>query len=74
MEAAKLYCVDIVSVPKSKAGANAKAPAVYLNNKVITEIGFLKKGAISLKELINVLNAAGVPERPKAGKSSCSID
>lgn len=63
VEAAKRFEVEIVSVPKSKAGADAKAPAVYLNDKLIAEIGFLKKGTISLEELINELRAADVPER-----------
>lgn len=63
MEAAKRFNVDIVDVPKSKAGADAKAPAVYLNDKLITAAGFLKKGTISLEELTRELMAAGVPER-----------
>lgn len=62
MEAAKRFKVKIVSVPKSKAGADAKAPAVYLNDKLIADIGLLNKGAISLEELVNELRAAGVPE------------
>jgi len=63
VEAAKRFEVEIVSVPKSKAGADAKAPSVYLNDKLIAEIGFLKKGTISLEELISELRTAGVPER-----------
>jgi len=63
VEAAKRFEVEIVSVPKSKAGPDAKAPAVYLNDKLITEIGFLKKGTVSLEELITELRTAGVPER-----------
>jgi hypothetical protein len=65
VEAAKCFNVEIVSVPKSKAGVNAKAPAVYLNDKLIAEIGFLRQGTISLEELINELRTAGAPERPK---------
>lgn len=65
VEASKRFEVEIVSVPKSKAGADAKAPAVYLNNKLIAEIGFLKKGTISVDELISELRTAGVPERPQ---------
>ena len=65
VEAAKRFVVEIISVPKSKAGGNAKAPAVYLNNKLVAEIGFLRQGTISLEELINELRTAGVPERPK---------
>lgn len=65
VEASKRFEVEIVSVPKSKAGADAKAPAVYLNNKLIAEIGFLKKGTISVDELISELRTSGVPERPQ---------
>ena len=63
VEAAKRFVIEIISIPKSKAGVNAKAPAVYLNDKLIAEIGFLRQGAISLEELINELRTAGVPER-----------
>ena len=65
VEAAKRFEVEIVIVPKSKAGADAKAPAVYLNDKLITEVGFLKKGTVTLEELIDELRSAGVPERSK---------
>ena len=63
VEAAKRFMFEIISVPKSKAGVNAKAPAVYFNDKLIAEISFLKQGTISLEELINELRTAGVPER-----------
>jgi len=63
VEAAKRFVVEIISVPKSKAGVNAKAPSVYFNDKLIAEISFLKQGTISLEELINELRTAGVPER-----------
>ena len=63
VEAAKRFVVEIISVPKSKAGVNAKAPSVYLNDKLIAEISFLRQGTISLEELINELRTAGVPER-----------
>jgi hypothetical protein len=62
VEAAKRYKVEIISIPKSKAG-NAKAPAVYLDDRLIAEIGSLREGAISLQELIDELRTAGVPER-----------
>lgn len=62
VEAAKRFEVEIVSIPKSKAGADAKAPAVYLNDKPIAEVGFLKNGTVTLEELIDELRAAGVPE------------
>jgi len=63
VEAAKRFEVEIISLPKSKAGGNAKAPAVYLNEHLVAEIGSLRGGAISLEELINELRSAGVPER-----------
>ena len=63
VEAAKRFEVEIVSIPKSKAAADAKAPAVFLNDKLITEVGFLKKGTVTLEELIDELRAASVPER-----------
>lgn len=73
MKAAKCFDVEVVTITKSQAGANAKAPSVYLNDRVIAEIGFLKKGTISLDELINELKAAGVPERPNEGGCNCGV-
>jgi len=63
VEAAQSFKIEIISVPKSKAGVNAKAPAVYLNDRLIAEIDFLREGAISLEELINELRTSCVPER-----------
>lgn len=63
VKAARCFDIEIVSVPKSKAGGNVKAPTVYLNDRLIAEIGSLREGAISHEELINELRTAGVPER-----------
>jgi hypothetical protein len=74
VKAAKCFDAEVITIPKSQAGANAKAPSVYLNDRVIAEIGFLKKGTISLEELINQLKAAGVPERPDKGGCNCGVE
>lgn len=58
VEAARLFDVEIVDVPKSKAGPDANAPEVYFNDRLIAD-----KSAISFSELADELMAAGVPKR-----------
>ena len=68
--AAKNFDIEVVEISKDKADADVKAPAVYLDDKVIAEDKGLRDGLITPEELVEELKAAGVPERSKP-KSSC---
>jgi len=59
-----------VIITKSQAGPEAKAPAVYLNDRLLAEVKGIRDGKITEQELADELSKAGVPR--KKGKSSCS--
>ncbi len=69
---AKDFEVDLVSIPKSKAGTGAKAPAVYLNDTLLSEIGGIRDGKITEAELFDELSGSKVPR--KSGGGSCACD
>ena len=69
--AAKEFDIEVVCVTKSEAGPDAKAPAVYLNDRVISEIGGIRDGKMPEDELAYELEKAGV-SRKKTGGCSCS--
>lgn len=56
---------------KQQAGPDAKAPAVYLNDKVLAEIKGLRSGKITERELADELTNAGVPRRQDNSSCSC---
>ena len=68
--AAKDFEVEVVILNKSQAGPDAKAPAVYLNDKLLAEVKGIRDGKITEQELVDEMTKAGVPGRK--GKSSCS--
>jgi hypothetical protein len=57
--------VKVVTIPKNKAGDNAKAPSVYLNDKILAEIGGKRDGKITEDELIIELARMGIPRKTK---------
>ena len=58
---------------KNEAGPNAKAPAVYLNDNVLAEIGGKRDGKISKLEIVEELLKADVPRKDGGiGCSCCS--
>ena len=52
--------MKVVTITKAQAGPDAKAPAVYLNDIPIAEIGGLRDGKITEEELADEFNKAGV--------------
>lgn len=69
---AKDFEVDLVTLTKKEAGPDAKAPAVYLNDKPLCEIGGIREGKITEAELFNELSEAKVPRKQDGGScSSC---
>ena len=64
VEAAKVYKMDVIIVPKSMVGADIKAPSIYLNGRVIAEDGDAKNGKLTIDELVNELEKAKVPKYP----------
>ena len=61
-----------MTITKKEASPNVKAPAVYLNDKVLAEIRGVRDGKISIEELIDELKSANVPGRQSGGGcSSC---
>jgi hypothetical protein len=65
--AAKDFDIDITIVKKGDAGPDAKAPAVYLNDRVIAEIGGVRDGKITYDELVDELRRAHVPGKQNEG-------
>lgn len=68
---AKDFEVDLVVLTKSEAGPDSKAPAVYLNDKVLSEIKGIRDGKITEAELFDELSEFKVP-RKKGGNCACS--
>lgn len=64
---AKDFQVDLVALTKSQAGPDAKAPAVYLNDKVLSEIGGIRDGKITEAELFDELSGAKIPRKKEGG-------
>ncbi len=69
---AKDFDVEVVTITKNEAGPDAKAPAVYLNDKPLCEIGGIRDGKISEAELFDELSGAKVPRKPGGGSYACS--
>ena len=69
---AKDFEVDLITLTKSEAGPDAKAPAVYLNNQVLSEIGGIRDGKITEAELFDELSVAKVPRKQDGGSCACS--
>ena len=64
---AKDFEVDLVVLTKSEAGPDAKAPAVYLNDKALSEIKGIRDGKITEAELFEELSEAKVPRKNYGG-------
>lgn len=69
---AKDFEVDLVTLTKSEAGPDAKAPAVYLNDKLLSEVGGIRDGKITEAELFDELSGAGVPRKSVGGSCGCN--
>jgi hypothetical protein len=68
VEVAKDYKIEVFIIPKSMAGIGAKAPVVYLDNKILAEDKGLRNGTITTEELIDELEKAGILRYPKPVK------
>ncbi len=55
MKAANSFNLKLIIVIKNEAGPDAKAPAVYLNGRLISVIGGLRKGKITFKDIAEEL-------------------
>ncbi len=53
--------MKLVMITRAQAGPDAKAPAVYLDDRPLAEIGGLRDGKITEEELAEELKKAGVP-------------
>jgi hypothetical protein len=62
---AKIFKIEVVTVNKNDAGKHAKAPSVYLNDKLLAEVGGARDGKITEQELIDELTLVGVPGRDR---------
>jgi len=60
---AKVFDVRVITIPKNKAGDNAKAPSVYLNDKILAEIGGKRDGKITENEFIIELARMRIPRK-----------
>ncbi|MEW6602570.1 MAG: hypothetical protein AB1499_16475 [Nitrospirota bacterium] len=67
----KDFEVDVVILTKSQAGPDAKAPAVYLNDKLLSEVKGIRDGKITVEELVDELSKDGVPRKKDRGSCSC---
>lgn len=62
VNAADVFNVEVIRIPKREAGADIKAPSVYLDDTLLAEIGGLRDGEISEEELFSELVKAKVPK------------
>ena len=69
--AAREFDIEVVCVIRSEAGPDAKAPAVYLNDKVLSEIGGIRDGKMPEDVLAYELEKAGIPKKKTGGCSYC---
>jgi hypothetical protein len=72
VNAAEVFDVKVVRIPKSKAGADIKAPSVYLDDQLLAEIGGLRDGLIKEEDMMDELEKANVPKKQSKGGFSCS--
>jgi hypothetical protein len=63
VNAAEVFNIDVVRIPKREAGAKVKAPAVFLDDKLLAEIKGLRDGEITEEELFIELTKAKVPKK-----------
>jgi hypothetical protein len=68
---AKDFDVEVLTITKNEAGENAKAPAVYLNDLLLCEVGGIRDGKITEAELFDELSSARVPRKQRGSCSSC---
>jgi hypothetical protein len=68
VKVAEDFKVEIIIIPKSMAAPQVKAPAVYLDDKVLAEDKGLRNGKITAEELMSELEKAGVPRYPRPVK------
>lgn len=67
-EVANHYRITVQIVPRSLAGADAIAPAVYLDDTPIVRDGDEHKGIVEAGLLNEVMDRAGVPRQEKPGR------
>lgn len=69
-EVANRYRIMVRLLPRSLAGPDAVAPAVYLDGDAITVDGDPAKGVIDAQRLDEILDHAGIPRHAKPGRLS----
>lgn len=62
------FCVPLRVVPRSMAGSDAIAPAVYLGDQLVTIHSDSHNGVVSKQLLGKMLRKAGIPSRDKPGR------
>ncbi len=68
LEAVKGFNMEVIIIPKSAAGTDAKAPAVYLDDTVLVVDGDERNGKITtdgLKEALKRANVLKYPPKPE---------
>lgn len=63
VDAAEVYDIEVIRIPKSRAEADVKIPSVYLDDKMLAEIGGIRDGKIEDEDLMDELEKAKVPKR-----------
>lgn len=67
-EIANRYRIAVRLLPRSLAGPDAPAPAVYLDGEPITVDGDARKGVADQQLLAAALEEAGIPRQDKPGR------
>jgi len=67
-EAANRYRITVRLLPRSLAGPDAAAPAVYLDGEPLTVDGDSRKGVADLALLTAALEQSGIPRQEKPGR------
>ena len=67
-ELSNRYKIPVQIVPVTFAGPDAKAPAVYYGNDLITADGDAGNGTVDFSSLAEVLEVVGAPRHDKDGR------
>ena len=63
VKAADVFDLEVVRIPKSKAGADVIVPSVYLDDKLLAELNGIRDGQIEEEDLISELTKANVSKQ-----------
>jgi len=63
VDAAEVFDIEVVRIPESRAGDDIKVPSVYLDNRLLAEIGGLRDGIIEDEDLMKEIERANVRKR-----------